>query len=105
VRIVVGPILIVHGFARLGHTGIRTVGILWFIAAMTFAASGVGLVTLQQWWRMLTLVAALFDAQRPRLAGLPHWRVGQPDNPRFPALYGETFLAVITEVDGGGRHA
>jgi hypothetical protein len=49
------------GKIDVGDPGIRTVGILWFIGAMAFAVSGVGLVTLQPWWRMLTLVAALFS--------------------------------------------
>lgn len=102
-RIIVGLILLAHGFAHLvgfvvpwrlmappaagykttllagtidaGDTGIRVVGVLWLIAAIAFAASGVGLVTLQPWWRTLTLSAALFSFMLSVL-GWPDSRIG-----------------------------
>jgi hypothetical protein len=58
-----------------GANGIRVVGVLWLLAAMAFVASGVGLVTLQPWWRTLTLAAALFSLTLSVL-GWPDSRIG-----------------------------
>jgi hypothetical protein len=102
-RIIVGLILLAHGFAHLvgfvvpwrlkavpdaaykttllagkmdvGDAGIRAIGVLWLIAAILFAGSGVGLVTLQPWWRAVTLAAAVFSLMLSVL-GWPDSRIG-----------------------------
>lgn len=53
----------------------RTVGILWLIAAISFAAAGFGLVILQPWWSALAVAAAEFSLLLCVL-GWPETRIG-----------------------------
>jgi hypothetical protein len=45
----------------VGDQGIRVVGILWLIAALAFAMSGIGTLARLSWWQWVTLVAAVFS--------------------------------------------
>ncbi|HEY7493034.1 MAG TPA: ABC transporter permease [Candidatus Tectomicrobia bacterium] len=102
-RVVVGLVFLVHGFAHLvgfvvpwrlmklqdaaykttlvggridvGDVGIRIVGILWLVAGIAFAVAGIGSITLQAWWRHLALLAAAFSLVLSIL-GWPEARIG-----------------------------
>jgi hypothetical protein len=86
IRVAIALILLGHGFAHLvgfvvpwriatlpempyrttilantvnvGDAGIRVVGALWLVAALTFAASSIGVLARTSWWLPVTLIVA-----------------------------------------------
>jgi hypothetical protein len=52
---------ILAGSVNVGDQGIRVVGILWLMAALAFAVSGIGALARLPWWQWVTLVAAVFS--------------------------------------------
>jgi hypothetical protein len=46
----------------IGDGGVRALGsLLWLIATVAFVAVGVGLYRQQDWWRMLSVIAAILS--------------------------------------------
>ncbi|AKJ04452.1 hypothetical protein ATI61_101459 [Archangium gephyra] len=52
---------ILNGRFELGDGGVRVFGILWLLAALTFAVAAVGAFLRSPWWGTLTLLIALFS--------------------------------------------
>ena len=46
------------GKLDVGDVGIRIVGALWLAVAIAFVASGIGVLTVQPWWRAVAVVGA-----------------------------------------------
>lgn len=66
---------VLSGAVDLGDTGIRVMGILWLVAALTFVLAGVGAFATFPWWRTVTLYAAIFSLILSIL-GWPDSRIG-----------------------------
>ena len=52
---------ILAGKVDLGPIGIRLVGFLWLLAAVSFVIAGVGLYLVTPWWLPVTVGATLFS--------------------------------------------
>ncbi len=52
---------ILAGQVNIGDFGIRVFGVLWLVAALAFAASGVGVGVRLPWWQSAMLIAAVFS--------------------------------------------
>lgn len=52
---------VLNGRLDVGHAGIRVVGVLWLLAAVGFAISGVALITLATWWLPLTVAVTIWS--------------------------------------------
>lgn len=46
---------------NVGDLGIRVMGILWLIAALAFAVSGIGVLARLPWWLPVTVIVAAFS--------------------------------------------
>ena len=66
---------LVAGSIDVGDTGIRVVGILWLIAALGFAACGVGLLARTPWWLSSTVAVSTFSLVLC-ISGWPAARIG-----------------------------
>jgi hypothetical protein len=53
---------VLNGRFDLGDTGIRVLGILWLVTALTFAVAAVGAFTRGSWWMPLALAVAFFSS-------------------------------------------
>jgi len=49
------------GLINVGDLGIRVIGILWLIAALAFAVSGIGVLARLSWWLPVTVIVAVFS--------------------------------------------
>ena len=63
----------------VGDTGIRVVGLLWLLAALTFFIAGALVVGRNGLWQPLTLAVTLYSMVLCVL-GLPESRIGVPVN-------------------------
>jgi len=70
---------VLAGKVDVGHVGIRFIGVIWLLTALTFFAAGGLLVGRYPWWQPLTLGTALFSTVLC-VAGLPESRLGIPVN-------------------------
>ncbi len=52
---------ILAGKVDLGPTGIRIVGILWFVGAIGFVIAGIGLWMVTPWWFTLLVAVTLYS--------------------------------------------
>ena len=52
--------LFVNRFA-ITNSGMKVLGIFWFIAAFIFVAAAVGVIRRESWWAPVTLVACLLS--------------------------------------------
>jgi hypothetical protein len=46
------------GRLDVGDVGMRIVGALWLATAIAFVAAGIGVLTVQPWWRAVAIVVA-----------------------------------------------
>jgi len=46
---------------NVGDLGARVLGILWALAALAFAVSGIGVLTRVRWWQPVTAIVAVFS--------------------------------------------
>lgn len=65
------------GRLEVGDTGIRLIGVMWLIAALGFAVSGVALLLLAPWWSSVTLIITGLSLILAIL-GWPDSRIGVP---------------------------
>jgi len=56
-------------------SGMKVLGIFWFVAAFVFVAAAVGLIRRDSWWAPLTLVACLLSLALT-IAFLPYAKFG-----------------------------
>jgi hypothetical protein len=52
---------LLSGRIRLSRKGMQFVGLLWFLASLTFFLSGIGLFILSPWWKTLTYIVTIFS--------------------------------------------
>lgn len=67
--------LILAGRIDVGDAGVRIVGTLWLIAALAFAACGVGVIAGLAWWRPVVMTVAALSLVLC-IIGWPEARIG-----------------------------